>query len=862
MRTLVATAVACSIAIGLSHAADVQASIKKSVSIPAQGLATALRSFAQDRKLYLIYASEDVVARHTNGAAGELTQDEALRLLLTGTGLTFRYIDDQTVSILPVATSPRPTATESTTDAASPPPTSANDDAPKIQLEEITVTAQKREQRLLDVPISVTALSAEEITRRRLVSAEDYLRAVPGVNQVGDNTGPTIVIRGLETRPTNQNINSGATVATYFGETPTSSSAGLAGGSNVDIKLVDIERVEVLRGPQGTSFGNSALGGAVRTLPMAPRTDRFEGKVSASYSVTSGTGGDNTMIQAVGNIPLITDKLAIRANAYKFADSGFYRGVAGSNPAFQATAAPYGVPQFATDADEIGATTFTGGRIAALYQATDDLRLTLNFLHQKTEIDGQATANTGVYEQAQFKVAPEHVLDGGRDRGAQDTDIDLANATIDYSLSWASVVGTFSYIKSGATFSASFGSLPASLNTVGDHSERSGEVRITSRFSGPVNFLAGVYAEDVDDDADSTYYQFGVTGPRVFGIPDRFMGQALETRDQKQKAAFGEVWWEMVPGLTLTGGVRAYDYDRTSVTSSTGAIQGNSPPTQRDADATGATYRGNLSYKPTDDALLYATWSQGFRLGKPQIGLGAVCDKDGNGVVDGTTATLDETRRVQADTVDNYEIGGKLTTLERRLVLAADVFRMDWVDVPLTAIAPLPPNGCGLPYLTNAGEARSEGVEAQANFRVTEALRVDVGGSYVHARLVRDALNLNPPARRGARLPGSPKYNANLAVQYDFHVSDHEAFVRADSTYVGSFYGALVATPSLVTAGNYTKVDLSAGMKISSLDIDLFVRNVGNRNDYVFRGATNAAGQFVGFRLRPRTIGLQLTYDF
>src|SRR5262249_48739166 len=156
-------------------------------------------------------------------------------------------------------------------------------------------------------PVSIAAITSEEINRRGLVSAEDYLRGIPGVNQGSAMSGSSVVIRGLETSPSFQNFSSGPTVATYFGETPTPDSGGLSNNGSVDIKLVDMQRVEVLRGPQGTSFGNSSLGGAVRTIPVAPNLERFEGKVAANYSVTSGTGGGNDLFQAIGNFPLIAD---------------------------------------------------------------------------------------------------------------------------------------------------------------------------------------------------------------------------------------------------------------------------------------------------------------------------------------------------------------------------------------------------------------------------------------------------------------------------------------------------------------------------------------------------------------------------
>jgi iron complex outermembrane receptor protein len=174
---------------------------------------------------------------------------------------------------------------------------------------DIIVTATRRSENVNDVPISIAVVTAEEISKRGLVSAEDYLRGIPGVNQTSDPVGSSIIIRGLETSPSFQNFSSGTTVATYFGETPITNSGGLAANTNVDIKLVDIERIEVLRGPQGTSFGDSSLGGAVRVIPAKPKTDEVEGHFGAGYSYTGGYGGENYMVQGTVNVPVVTDIL-------------------------------------------------------------------------------------------------------------------------------------------------------------------------------------------------------------------------------------------------------------------------------------------------------------------------------------------------------------------------------------------------------------------------------------------------------------------------------------------------------------------------------------------------------------------------
>ncbi|MBM0108903.1 TonB-dependent receptor [Steroidobacter sp. S1-65] len=738
-------------------------------------------------------------------------------------------------------------------------------------MEEIIVTATRRAESLLEVPISIAVVTADDIDRRGLVSSEDYLRGIPGVAQASDQYGQSIVIRGIETFPAFQNYFGAATVATYFGETPMTASGALSGSTSADAKLVDIERVEVLRGPQGTAFGNASLGGAVRTIPMAPKLGALEAKVGGGYSVTSGTGGDNYTMEGVVNIPLINDQVAVRAVGYRYEEEGFYRNVSGTDAAFRARAADFGAESFAANRDGVGDYYVIGGRISALYQASEDLKFTLTYQRQESETDGFAATNTGAFGQLSLQVAPEHA-DGERNLGLFDNVLNVANAVMEYDIGWGDLVATYSYLKSDSTYVYPLGiytpvgspyqAMPVSWRSPSGHRGNIGEIRLATKLEGAWNFLAGVYGEDLDDVAIFRPYWSGSAEANLFAPGQSGSMGGLDTdRNLKQKAAFAEVSWEFLPGLTITGGGRAYQYDRSELTSSTGAVYGELSPTLYDADASGTSFRGNLSYKPNENALVYAGWSQGFRLGRAQTGLNAAtCDVDGDGLVDGTSnVTIDSTKVVNSDEVDNYELGGKFVLLNRRLTIAADLFRIDWTDVPVTRNlaaegAPVPAT-CYPAYTANAGVARSEGMELELNFYATEALRIDAGGSWIRAELTRDVPAIN--AFEGARLPASPEFNANLGLQYEFNVGRYQAFVRADPIYVGTFYGNLQETAN-TKAGGYVKVDLSGRVDFGSLDVDLFVRNLTNEDEFSFR---TPEGVF-GYRLRPRTIGFRLNYDF
>lgn len=747
-------------------------------------------------------------------------------------------------------------------------------------LEVVLVTAQKREERLQDVPISMTAIGSAEIERRRFINAEDYLRGIPGVNQTENFGGQTITIRGLETAPNNQNFFTGTTVATYFGETPTTNSGGLTGGTNVDIKLVDIERVEVLRGPQGTAFGSSSLGGAVRTIPVAPKLNDFEGKVTAGYSITSGFGSNNYNLQGIANIPLVADKLAIRATAYKFDESGYYRNVSLSDPTpgFLAMVENNQVQDFVTDRDDIGAYQVIGGRIGALFQVSDDLSFSLTYLSQKNERNGMPVATSGTYTQEGIQLAPElHFR--GQDLGRYDTDVDLANAVMEYDFGWATVLATYSHIESvtGNSFERSMAfaqDLPYSFDTSSGHGENVGEVRFTTQLDGRWNFLAGGYVEDIEDDYLSRVIWVGAPAMNPWGS-DRLFGTRADERTLEQKAAFAEVSWQMVEGLTLTGGVRAYDYDRSIQVATTGQVYNGAGLKDtvlvdyKESSASGEIYRLNLSYKPNSETLLYGSFSQGFRLGNSQLGLPVgSCDLDEDGIVDGTDVTIESTQAIGPDSVDNYELGLKFAALNRRLTVDAAVFRMNWDGLPFSARL-FEPGGssiCTNTYLANVSSAVSEGVEFQLVWQVSDEFRVDLSGSWLDARL---AVDKPPPApaEKGSKLPSAPEYNGSLGLQYEFDLASYRSYVRLDSVYVGSSYGEIQNLPQS-KVDDYMKFDASAGVQLGSLGLSLFVQNLTNEDAFVFRNTFSGAptlARFVdyyGYRLRPRTMGLQLSYAF
>jgi len=859
--------VACSLATNTAIAQD------SSFNLPAQPLADSLRAVAGQTNSNILFNAKEVAGFSAKALKAKLSQDAALQRLLQGTGLTYKHLDEKTVAVGSLA------RTGLNTDRAmerlvrlaqSDMPTKlavsdvARDDG--MQLEEVVVTATKRSQRLEDVPMSVAVVGKAELEHRNLTGMEDYLPAIPGVSQIDNGVaGNSITIRGI-TLPGSGNSSTGPTVATYFDEAPMTGSGGFVAGE-IDLRPVDIDRIEVLRGPQGTAYGSASLGGAVRIIPTKPQLDAFGAKVAGYYSNTSRYGSDNSMFEGVLNVPLVSDTLALRAVAYRYDESGIYRNIAGLDPTTLARADKVGLENAVRGfvKGDIGQLLSTGGRFSALWKPTDKLEVSFNFVAQVLEQDGTPTqslavANVGAYQQINFPNVDPRVRLLGKLEDVLDNRIHLGNIVVNYDVDWATLVTSLSRIDSGTeTNGSGVGDYPTSvpygLFNKSDFNSFSAETRLASKLRGPFQFLVGLFFEKTKD--NYTAAEVFPADPSLNTLTDPLVVDVLE-RDVKQRAIFGELSYNILDPLTATFGGRYYKYDKHQNELLGGGFFGSDSYSALSNGEGGESFKANLAYRPSARAMLYASWAQGFRLGQPAPGLvPGLCDKNNDGRDDYTGVSIASTRVIASDTLNSFEIGSKLTLLDRRLEVSAALYHINWKGLP--ALTSTQCGGVTYSYTVNAGAATSNGGELQATMRVTSGLQLDAGLGYNRGVLSRDAANLG--ATDGARLPGAPAVNANLAAQYNFEVVGRPVYVRADSLYVSKYYGDFAQTPAL-GAGDYGKIDLRAGATIDNLLVELFVRNLTNEQAFTAKGYSYDVAPYIGYRLRPRTIGLQLGYSF
>ncbi|MGX4675910.1 TonB-dependent receptor [SAR92 clade bacterium H246] len=744
-------------------------------------------------------------------------------------------------------------------------------------LDEIIVTSTRRAESLNDAALSVAAIDGEEISKRNLSEMNDYLRTLPGVNFVDLGVGRNaVMVRGIAIDPQLGGAGSGPsgpTVGIYFGEV---SLAGLGVWSgNADLKMVDLERVEVLRGPQGTLFGSGSLAGAVRNIPASPELNEISGDMKASFSNTGENGDNNTKLEGVLNIPVIEDVLAIRAVAYRHDSSGYINNIAATQLAsdgpitdgYTATeaVAAFGGADLYQDETDVGSAVYTGGRISALWQAADNLSFTLQYVTQDVEQEGlpYVQTNLGAYEQVSLQFGDALP---GQSEGLTN-EISITNLVARYDLGGATLLSSSAWLKDKSArdweISALLGGSPAAQWRPEDQvtDAFTQELRLVSELEGPFQYVLGVYYEDIETVESLDTYATGDLASNLFGLgPFGDTNPLLNTSDTdrsiEQISVYGEVSYDVNDQLTVTAGGRHFDYERHHTIFEEGVFGGLDQSTAIEED--GTNLKLNLSYQLDGDMLIYAQWTEGFRLGNSLAPpSSALCDVNNDGILDGTITPI--TNGFRSDGVENFELGAKLTLLENRLQVNTSIFRMDWNDIPITVIpGKLPEQDeptCFSGVKANAGEAQSEGIEIEATFQVTDSFKLSLGGSHTNSELT--SVDPGVSFSVGDRLPSSPEYNLNIGMEYQFTLSNNPSYISTRYARVGEYFNGVGETGS--AAGDYGQLDLSVGITIDKFNVELFANNLANSDAIVH---VDRAFLPRAYRLRPRTLGLSVGYQF
>jgi len=759
----------------------------------------------------------------------------------------------------------------------------AQDDSNEMILEEIIVTATRREQSIQDIPYNISAVSGDMIEGFQILTNEELMRAIPGVSMVDQgqrNNGVVnhIVIRGLNVSSSafcDYALSTVPTVSTYINDTPIF--------ANFIVK--DLERVEVLRGPQGTLYGSGSLGGTVRYITRRPVLGDFEGNVEGKLSTTDGSSGENWEVNAMLNFP-IGDNFAVRVLGGIIDYAGivdapnlYVLGADGIPVAPDGPLAGTAVYESAKDLDTVEIDYW---RISALWEPTENFSALLTYQSQSDDIGGRRQVTRGNDgwgdEYGKYEI-------GSVQREPSSRDLDMVSLEMSLDLGFATLTSsTSSYDHTGASVSENTG-FYAQLNWLGAfyynyprpmaEAQRSygdealvQEFRLVSNTAGALDWVVGLYYQDQDMLATQASWLRG-----FFNWADAAWGccvvddndfRYVRNENFEDKAAFGELTWHVTDRFHLTGGLRYFDnsYDNTT-DMGVGLYTGfHFDDTVNFSGGDSDTlFKINAAWDLNDNTMLYGTISEGYRRG----GANAV-------PLSGVFAEDPRWQRFGADTVTNYEAGVKGFMGQIRYTAA--VFYMDWEDIQVDTST----TNWAFFAAANAGSATTKGLELEFEGTAGRSFHWAAGYAYVDASLDEDFYDpTGAPvfgATKGTRLPGTPEHTFNAALDHTASFDNGWQFISRLSGYYQSSTENFLGGSDRVSQklDGFSIWDLSGTLNAERWYATLFVKNLFNEEGStgVFKEeafGTSPEQNYFGngskwFISQPRTIGVTVGFNF
>jgi outer membrane receptor protein involved in Fe transport len=743
---------------------------------------------------------------------------------------------------------------------------------PSEELQEIIVTAEKRESTVQKTPISITAISGADLQAQGLSDMTSVAQQVPGVSFKTSGPGQTeFEMRGLTSTG-----GESPTVGFYLDDAVLTPAAMAQNGKTViDPSLFDLNRVEVLRGPQGTLYGAGSMGGTIKLVSNQPDPKAFAANVEVIGSGTTSGGGFNHTENVMLNIPLMQDVAALRlVGTDKYIDGWIDRKVLnpfppevnGSTARGDVAAAPV-----AQDFRHSNTEHLQAGRAMLLIQPTDRLSVTLGFMHQSLTQDGPNTIDSPPLNETHYQ--PFDVSEPFEDKfnlytltgkfnfdsfqlvsasaywdRQQNQTQDISEAMQDYIGGFFGPPAAFPYsstatvTEGGSTF---FG-LGAGSITEDDYTRQfSEELRLASTGPGPLQWLVGGY-----------YSSFGATSHVFSFYPDtnngfnaNFGTTNLADNHRKvdidQYAAFGEVSYMLPDNLKASLGARYYQYHSNSVTSVSGvSANGTSDPLFGLAQNSGVTPKVDLAYIPDNNTTVYGTVSKGFRPGGP------------NSPIPVPPCASAAPTQFGPDSVWNYELGEKLRFFDSRISVNGAIYYEDWTNVQ-QQVAP----SCGFKFTANAGKAKVYGAELELAVVLMPGLVLSQNAGYTHA-----TNSTTLPAAgvvAGQRLLDVPEVTANTALSFKQPLASDMNFVsRLTNSYVSGIQDITFTRNSLPA---YDLVGLRAGVETGRWSAFLFADNLTNKMALLSDTGALSANISILNRVatnQPRTIGVDLNIKF
>ncbi|MDO9338372.1 MAG: TonB-dependent receptor [Caulobacter sp.] len=760
-------------------------------------------------------------------------------------------------------------------------PAFAQDAAGGNAVDEVIITAQKREENLQDVPVSIQALGEQKLDALQVGDFGDFAAFLPSVSTTPNGPGfGSVYMRGVASGGDGNHSGSLPSVGIYLDEQPITTIQGA-----LDIHIYDIARVEALAGPQGTLYGASSQAGTIRIITNKPEIGVFEGAVDVETNIVAH-GDEGYSAEGYVNIP-ISDRIAARLVGWYVHDAGYIDNIAATRT-YPTAGITINNDRFVeenyNDVDTIGA------RMALKIDLNDDWTLTPQLMGQRQESNGNFAFNPAVDDLAQTRFRPE----GAEDQWYQ------AALTVEGKLAMFDVVYAGSYLKRDvetesdySDYSFFYDSLYAYtwvddnnnvidptqyINATDGYERQTHELRIASPSDQRLRFVAGVFYQNQVHDILQQYKIDGLGSQISITGREDTLWLTAQQREDTDSAIFGEISFDIVPSVTVTGGLRAFKAENSlkgffgfaAGYSSNGEAACFGPPITPKAPCTnvnksteedGYTHRLNLTWKIDDDRMVYGTWSTGYRPG---------------GI--NRRATLPP---YQSDFLTNYEAGWKTSWMEGSLRWNGAVFLEEWEDFQFSILG-----ANGLTEIKNAANAEIYGVETDLVWRITPDWTLSGGAAYTHTELtdnycgVTDAqgnpitdcpsiLAPDPPqAPSGTELPVTPQFKGNLTLRRDFVLADMDGYMQASWVGQTSSYSdlRLAERDILGKSQSWQTFDFSVGLSPGDWSLQVYVKNLFDERANLSR-FTQCAEAVCGGAVyvtanKPRTIGLKIGRTF
>lgn len=753
--------------------------------------------------------------------------------------------------------------------------------------DDIIVTASKREENLQDVPLAITAIGTERLEQLQVKEFQDVVKFLPSVTIQTLAPGfSQVYFRGVASGENANHSTSLPTVGTYLDEMPITTIQGA-----LDIHTYDLARVEALAGPQGSLYGASSMAGTIKLVTNKPDTSGTYGSAGLELNSVS-RGGIGGVAEGFINAA-ISERAALRLVGWYRHDAGYIDNIAGSRTYPTSGITQNNAALVEKDYNEVDT---YGARLALGIELDDDWTLRPTLMGQVQKANGsfaqeRSDAVTRSLETVQYN--PERgddkwiqaaltiegkignwdlTVTGGHLRRKTLTDSDYS----DYAYFYDAIAGY------GAYFYDNDGDLVSPnqyIKGVDRYKRNFGEVRVASPADARIRFIGGLFYQRQSHNIEQHYIIDDISDDIQVPGTDDNIWLTKQLRVDRDYAAFGELSFDITDKLTLTGGGRVYKFDNSLVgffgynnpgfsSNPVYACQGpavvaGSPCTNLDKSTkkTDFIHKLNLTYKVTDDILVYGTWSRGFRPGG--------INRRGSLPPYGS------------DTLDNYELGWKTSFGPVRFNGA--VYQEDWNNIQLSFLG-----ANGLSEVRNAGIARIRGIEADLNYRA-DGLTLSFGGSYNDATIRRDFCAVANPAfdcttpgnallaPAGARLPVTAKFKGNAVARYEFPLAGLDGHVQFAANHIGKRRSDLRTFENQLVGGfkAYTTADVSFGVKAEGWDAEIFATNLFNSRGVINSavqcgesicgdagGDTTTGGVFYDNVIRPRLIGIKVSKDF